>query len=517
MSPESATRYQHQIKGLQVEIALLEEKVRLLTAQLFGRKSEKRVAADGSYQKPLFDEAEEGGEEKEEAPGEETVTVAPHERKKRGRRPLPEFLPRREVVHDLADEEKVCGCGATLERIGEETSEQLEMIPAKLEVIRHVRPKYACRACEGVESEGGAVRIAPVAAQLIPRSMATPSLLAHVLVTKFADAVPFYRQESQFRRLGIDIPRATMCHWLTQVAERSQGLLAALIREQWDGPLIQADETPLQVLKEPGRAATTKSYMWLFRGGPRGRPVVVYQYHPSRGQEVAARYLEGYEGVVQTDGYAGYDFLDKWPKVVHAGCWAHARRKFADVVRARGKESKGTGNADRALEFIRQLYAVEATARKQELSPANLWQKRQEESRPVLKDFEKWLRDKESQTPPKGLLGQAIRYTLNQWPRLVRYLDDAQVGLDNNAAENALRPFVVGRKNWLFAGNPRGAAAGALMYSLIETAKANSLEPSAYLRYVFDVLPTTPDEPEALRALLPNRLITSTISRHFAD
>lgn len=469
------------------ETSILWEQIRHLRDKLFGRKSEKVVIDTGVRPLLLFDMPEPAvviGEEPEEE-----IVVPAHTRKKRGRKPLPEDLPRVEVVHDIPEKEKTCTCGCELSRIGEEVSEQLDIIPAKAQVIRHIRPKYACQHCEGVEGEGPTVKIAPVPLQIIPKSIASPGLLAHVLTGKFVDSLPFYRQEKQFTRIGVDITRSSMCNWAMKASEACRPLYNLLQETVLSGISINADETTVQVLKEPGRSPTSKSYMWVFRRGDPEIPVLIYQYHPTRSGDVVREFLRDYQGYVQTDGYSGYDFLDADQKIRHIGCWAHARRKFMDMVKAQGKNRK-PGSGDVALNYIRKLYRIEKEADKNNLSYEERFQLRQEKAAPVLEEFRQWLSKRSFQTPPKGLLGQAISYTLRQWDRLVGYLEDGRLSPDNNAAENSIRPFVIGRKNWLFSGTPEGAEASAILYSLIETAKANLLEPYSYLRHIFEKLPT---------------------------
>ena len=465
------------------ETGILLEQIRHLRAQLFGRKSEEIRPEGGPQPQPLFDMPE--PEVREEG---EAIEVPAHQRRKSGRKPLPEELPRVEVMHDIAAADKVCGCGRELSRIGEEVSEQLDIIPAKIQVIRHIRPKYACRNCEGVEADGPAVKIAPVPPQIIPKSIAGPGLLAHILTAKFIDHTPFYRQEKQFARLGVEVSRTSMCSWAMQAAIACRPLLNLLQEEVLAGSYLNIDETTLQVLQEPGRDPTSKSYMWIFRRGDPGRPILIYQYHPTRSGDVARSFLEDFTGFVQTDGYSGYDFLDHADHIRHIGCWAHVRRKFMDVINAQGKNRK-TGAADMALSYIGKLYKLEKEAKAKSLSPTEVYRLRQTEAKPILDDMHRWLTRKSVQTPPKGLLGKAVSYALKQWDRLVGYLEDGRLAPDNNSAENAIRPFVVGRKNWLFSGTPEGAEASALLYSLIETAKANRLEPYAYLRHIFEKLP----------------------------
>jgi transposase len=497
--PDSKTELTKIVLSNIKEIERLNDENRLLRQALFAPKSEKLPLCK-SPQYPLFDMPENPPEE--ETDDAEEIVVTKHTRKKRGRKPLPEDLPRIEVIHDIPEDDKICACGCELSRIGEDVSEKLDIVPAKMRVIRHIRPKYACKGCEGLEDASDTVKIAPPPAQIIPKGLATAGLLAYILIAKFCDALPFYRQEKQFVRLGIDIPRQSMCNWAMKAAEACQPILDLLMEEIRGGPLLNADETPVQVLAEPGRSATQKSYMWVFRGGLIGKPIVIFQYHPTRSGDVAKLFLDGYQGVVQTDGYKSYDFLDKWIGILHVGCWAHARRKFMDVKKGSG--SKKTGSADKAIAMIRSLYILEKKAQQKKLNPHEIYEMRQNQAKPILNKFKAWLDKRKDEVPPKALLGKAINYCLNQWRHLDNYIKDGNAGLDNNVIENAIRPFVLGRKNWMFSGTPEGAQASALLYSLIETAKANNLEPYAYLRYLFEKLPVTPAE--NIRDLLPTRL-----------
>jgi transposase len=506
--PDDVSALKKMLSESYSEIHLLRDQVEYLKYKLFGRKSEKLTEAERK-QLFLFNEAELGAAEARKEEPEEKIVVSAHTRvKKRGRRPLPENLPRERVVYDIPEKDKQCGCGEMKSVIGEEVSEKLDIEPPRLKVIQEVRLKYACRCCEGVEDEGPTVQIAPVSPAIIPKGIATPSLLAFVLTGKFVDAVPFYRQEKQFERLGIELSRQTLCGWAMQVAEACAPVLrlarACLLR----GPLIRIDETTLQVLEEDGRAAQTKSYMWVFRGGTPDKPLLEYCYHPTRAGHVAVDYLGDYRGLVQTDGYGGYNFLDRGSGIVHAGCWAHVRREFHEVktvasAKARSSPPKG-GSADVALGYIRDLYAVEHRAKERGLTGEALVAERREKAKPILDAFKAWLEQREREVPPKTLLGKAIAYALGQWKRLVVYVDHAVLTMDNNLAENAIRPFVIGRKNWLFSGNARGASASAALYSLIETAKANGLEPYRYLRYLFTKLPLARTEQDYAALLPPN-------------
>ena len=476
------------------QIRQLEEYVRLLKHHRFGRTSERHSEA----QLGMFNEAEieSDAAETEEESG---VEIAAHTRRPRGgRRPLPAWIPRVEIVHDLGDAQKICPAdGTALERIGEESAEQLEFIPAQLRVLRHVRPKYACPHCRtGING-------APMPPQPIPKSLASPALLAHVAVSKYADGLPLYRQETMLERIGIDLPRATLASWMVKAGDLVQPLLNLLREDLLARDLVQCDETPFQVLKEPGKPATSLSYLWAQRGGARDAPILLYDYDPSRSGEVPKRLLEGFQGYLQTDGYEGYAAVGRTPGIVHVGCWVHARRKFDEAVKGmRGADRKARSakesKAMQGLGFIRKLYEIERLAK--DVTAEERRRLREEKSRPVIEALRHWLDEALPRIAPQSLTGRALGYLHGQWPKLVRVLDDGRIPLDTNLVENAIRPFVVGRKNWLFSDTVGGAQASANLYSLIETAKANGIEPYAYLRLVFTELPraTTLEDVEAL-------------------
>jgi len=500
------TKYEEQIHYLQ-------EQLRLLRDELFGRRSEKHHGPHPD-QRLLFDDKDAHGLS-EAPPGDDKIPIVAHSRKKRGRKPLPADLPRIDIIHDLSEDQKQCACGAQLSRFGQEISEKLDYIPARLRVERHIRYKYACKNCEGVEDQGPTVKIAPLPVQLIPKSHATAGLLAHIGVSKFADGLPLYRQQKMFGRLGIELGRATMSKWMVQAARCCSGLIDLLRCEIRSGPLISIDESPLQVLNQAGRKNTSTSYMWVFRGGSPDRPVLLYEYQRNRSGKTALAFLHDYKGYIQTDDFSGYDHLDQKPGVVHLGCWAHARRKFVKVAAVRKKHRAKRINpkslAEQALDYIGKLYGIEKQARRQELDAAQIHRLRRQEAKPLLDQFKDWLESTKSLTPPKGLLGQAVSYTLSNWEKLIIYLQDGRLRPDNNLVENAIRPFVVGRKNWLFAGSPDGAKASATFFTLIETAKANSIDPYAYLRYIFENLPLVKSEQD-LQDLLPQHIDPAAIA-----
>ena len=473
------------------QVLTLTEQLNLALARRYAASSEK-LSPD---QIRLFDEAE--VETQAVVPAEdETVTVPEHTRRKRGRKPLPEALPRLEVIHELPDGERYCSHdGNPLTEIGAVVSEQLDIVPAKIQVIRHIRKQYAC-GC------GQCIKTAALPPQPIPKSLASPGLLAHITVSKYQDALPLYRQETILQRIGVDIPRATLANWMIQAGTLIQPLINLLQDRLLAYDILQMDETPVQVLKEPGRAAQSKSYLWLQRGGPPEQPVVLYDYDPGRGAEVPKRLLEGFTGYLQTDGYDGYNAVVAANGLVHVGCMAHARRKFDEAVRAQGKK-KQHGKAHQGLALIQQLYRVEKQAR--DLTPEARHEHRQRQARPLLDELRCWLDEALPQVPPTSATGKALNYLHNEWDKLIRYLDDGRLEIDNNGAENAIRPFVLGRKNWLFSASVKGVKTSANLYSLIETAKANGLEPYAYLRHLFTELPKAATV-EAIESLLPGNL-----------
>jgi len=475
------------LEGVEQENEFLREQLRLIRLKMYARISERYQEETDVIQNLLFEEIKSMETEQEELP--EDLTIKEHKRKRSGRKPIPEDLPRVEVVHDISDEDKKCECGSEKSCIGEETSEKLQIEPAKLWVEKHIRPKYACRECEGLEDEGETVSIAPVPPSMIPKSITTPSLLSHIFISKFCDALPFYRQEQQFKRYGVEINRSNMCNWALRTSDRLKPLLEMLRLWVLSGPLINIDETTVQVLNEPDRKPQSKSYSWVFLGGMGGMPGLYYHYAPSRSGKIAEEFLSDYQGYVQTDGYAGYNFLDSKKGISHCGCWAHVRRKFNDVIKASGSKNMRKGKANHALSVIRDLYLIERKAKNKGFDEEQTYQLRQQESKPIIDEFEIWLKENAPVIPPQSILGKAFGYTLSQWPRLIRYLHTGFVRMDNNLIENAIRPFVIGRKNWLFSVSPEGARASASFYSLIETAKANGLEPSRYLRYLFEKYP----------------------------
>ena len=426
-------------------------------------------------------------------PDEEEVAAEQHiaYTRKVGRRArLDASLPRKEIVHDISDDEKTCECcGTDMHRMGEDVSEKFDFIPAKVQVIRHVRPKYSCRTCEQQGTESN-IKQAPVAPSMLPKSIATPSLLGQIITAKFQYGLPLYRQEAMFKQFGADISRQTMSRWLVAVSQKLEPLYQRMHDLLLQQPVLWADETTLKVIQ----SEKSKSYMWVYGcGGDKPPPasptdkespppnIVLYDYQDGRGGVHPKDFLKGYRGPLQVDGYQVYEQTE----AKLAGCWAHARRKFVDAKTVQGK--KKTGRADVAIKFIQKLYRVERLMKAK--SADERLHERQTESTAVMSDFKKWLDTQLTQVPPTSVLGKAVQYTLNQWSKLQVYLTDGRINIDNNRAERAIKPFVIGRKAWLFANTHGGADASAVLYSLVETAKANDVQPIDYLMRLFDQWP----------------------------
>jgi transposase len=486
------------VSDLQSQIVLLKEQVDLLTQKLFGKSSEKLKDDEPSPQIPLFDEPEVFADVAVEDEADDEVEVLCVKKKKKKRASLPDTLPRVEVIHDLPEAEKFCPHdGAALKKIGEETSEQLNYIPATLEVLFHRRFTYACPCCDEH------LVTAKKPPQPIEKSFATPSLLAHIILSKYADALPLHRQAGMFKRLGVELDTTTLANWMIRCGQLIQPLINLLYDQARAQDVLHLDETVVQVLNEAGRRAEQESRMWVMTVGgltptASAQAVVLFRYSETRCASVASDFLGDSQAAIMTDGYAGYNAVATAQKLTHLGCWAHARRYFFEAQKIQPKGTRG--KADQALTLIQKLYRIEAEVK--EAGPTERFWQRIKHSKPILDQLRQWL-DKCLEHPIKqGKFAEAVTYLHNQWPKLIRYIENGAWPIDNNRAENAIRPFVIGRKNWLFSASPKGAEASANLYSLIETAKANGLEPGAYLKELLEKLPLAKSV-EDIEALLP--------------
>lgn len=507
-----------QIKDQQIDlkdqkIEQLLMAIHLLRHKQFGRSSE----AFNPDQLQIFDEAQldellipdqvQVGDEPDTA--EQNTPVSP--KRKPRRRLLPAVYPRIENIIDLSDDDKAA-MGQDWVFIGYDSSEQLSVTPRQHYVIVTKRAKYAPAndAVNGAE-QGQGIRTAARPNQIIPKSIAHSSVIADALANKFIDGLPFYRQAKRYQAEGVDLSRQTMSGWVVQLINPLTPLLALLKQQLYRGPVLHLDETRFQVLGEADRENTQKSYMFVYKGGPPDKPVIWYDYADNKGSQVPLDFLfpqgqvvpESTAMTLVTDDYSGFNALAAHPAITgHAACWAHTRRKYNDASKGRDKKAA----AFQMLGLIGKLYQIERQIKDQSSKQKHLI--RQQQAKPILDKIRQWLDKQIPRVLPKSDLGKAIRYTHNLWEKLTLYISDGDIPIDNNPAENAIRPFVIGRKNWLHSGSPKGAKASAMIYTLIETAKANEIEPRHYLEQLFERLPKASTE-AGLMELLPQNFKTS--------
>lgn len=472
------------VENQQIRINQLTELLIKSQKALYGQSSEKRryVFGEDNGQISLFNEAEVTANNKAEEPAVQTIVAAYVRKPKRTKEELAQTVPVVEVVCDLNEDKRSCGiCQADLRYLGKEhVRDELEIIPAQVRVLRYVRFNYVCTACEKETGDANIVK-APVPAPVMKRSLASPSTVAYVMYQKYANGMPLYRQEKDWANQGVTLSRATLANWIIRPSHEwlepvYNAIKECLVTE----PLIHADETVLQVLKEPGRKATTESRMWVYTSGRSPTPAILFEYQPTRSGQHARRFLEGFSGYLQTDGFSGYNAV---PNVIHCGCWAHLQRKFEEAI-PDGADAK-TSKAAIGYDYCNRLFAMDK--KWEGLSDERRHEERLVNMKPLLDEFWQWV---SALNPlPKSNLGKAVTYAMNQKDSLNNILLDGRIELSNNRAENAIRPYVTGRKNWLFADTTRGAKASAIVYSIIETAKANQLNPYMYLVYLLSKLP----------------------------
>jgi transposase len=476
-----------QINSQAKQIQVLEEYILAQKHRQFSIKSEKFTPDQIS----LFDEAQLPKNPEKIVFAEEEIQVASYTRKKNcGRKALPKELPRVQHIYDLNEDEKSCNCGCPLTYISDEKSEQLEIIPPKVYVIEYIRKKYACKACQEM------VKTAKMPPLPIPRSIAASGLLSHVLVSKFQDHLPLFRQEQILKRVGVDIPRATLSLWTIKCAQLFNPLLKLIHDNIVTYDIAYADETTIQVIKEPNKSISSKKYMWLFSGGPPEKFAFYYQYHPSRSHDVPLSFFEDFKGYLHCDGFTAYDSLANTNKnIILVGCLYHSRRKFVEILKI---TKNNDGVAYEVVKQIAEVAKIEAEIK--DKSFTEKYDIRLNIIKPLLDSLQDYLMSVLPSIPPKSLLGKAVSYTLNQWSKLTNHLKDGRLENNNNLSERAIKPFVIGRKGWLFANSVEGAHAAARIFSLIETCKYHEIEPYYYFRYILNELPkcTTLAEFEAL-------------------
>lgn len=509
LSAEQA-RLEEQLHQAELAYAKLEEQMNHLLEQIrlakhrqFGASSEKQCG-DGLEQLSfLFNEAEVYADDETKKAADEGVLVSVHKRHKKHEYTLnqiPEGARVEQVEHRLEGEALVCPeCGDTMSEIGKEIVNKLKFKPAEIIVEQHIYYTYACRNCnqESIETP---MKKAPREKSLISGSFATPEAVAYLMTQKFVMGSPLYRQEQELKRQGIPLSRQTMSNWILRASEEYLSPVYERLRsELLKREVLHADETELQVLHEPGKAPQSKSYMWLYRtSGDTDQPIVLYEYQPGRGGIHPERFLEGFKGYLHTDGYAGYHNLPEGITVV--GCWAHARRKFDEAMKSlpRGK-AKGS-SAAQGLAYCSLLFQIEEGLA--ELPPEDRYEQRLKQAKPVLDAMLAWANTRAA--APKSALGKAFTYLREQWPYLMNYLKDGRLELSNNRAERSIKPFVIDRKNFLFANTPSGARGSAVMFSLIQTAIENKLDPYRYLTWLMHTaIDLDLARPDAVQQLLP--------------
>ena len=469
--PEDPAQLKAYALSQQREIQRLNLIIAKLQRRQFGRRSE---TLDPDQLSLLGDRASVAVPPEEQPP--EPPAPKP---KKAVRKPLPAHLPREEHRHDVGQQ---CDCcGGQLRHIGDDVSEMLEYIPARFKVIRHIRPKWSCPDCQQIVQ-------APAPERPIPNGLPGPDLLAQVLVAKYCDHQPLYRQSKIYARDGVDLSRSTLADWVGQASALLKPLVEAIGRHVVGGDTLHADDTPMPVL-DPGRGRTKTGRLWTYVRDEQpwqgqAPPAVWFAYTPNRHGRHPQQHLSHFSGVVHADGFAGFNALYA-NGCREAACMAHVRRKFYDI-----HEAQASPLAICALDFIRQLYQVEEPIRG--APPDERQRRRQQAAAPILAAFKDWLESTLMQVSQKSELAKAIRYALSRWAALTRYCEDGRIEIDNNAAERALRGIALGRKNYLFAGSDQGGERAAALYSLIGTAQLNGLDPMAYLRHVLSVIATHP-------------------------
>ena len=484
------------IKSMQLQIDNLTEAILLLRKEKFGPSSEKTdQSIDGQIS--IFDEAEACADENASEPVSKEVHGYTRKNPKTKREEIIKNLPVREVLCKIHPDDLFCHrCGNDLKPVGKEiVREELEYIPAKLQIIRYVRMAYECPKCKKTDTPFIMKALTPTS--LMNHSLASPSSVANVMYQKYVNSVPLYRQEKEWEQMGLALSRATMANWVIRCSQDYfTPLIDYLHRQMTARDIVHCDETPVQVLKEEGKKPQTKSYMWLYRTGNDNLPeIILYDYRPSRSGDNAVDFLKGFRGFLHSDGYSGYN---KLTGVTRCGCWAHIRRKFIEAIPPKFADRKLT-NAEIGRDYCDQLFKIERELKN--LSDEERKTKRLKLEKPVLEAFWCWL---ENLNVLKGsALGKAKIYALNQKPYLENYLLDGRCCISNNAAENAIRPFTVGRKNWLFVDTPKGADASAAIYSIIETAKAHGLNIYTYLEYLLMYMPDWDHTDEYLEDLMP--------------
>jgi transposase len=481
----SASQLETRIMELEDENKRLHETVAYLTRKLYGSSSEKTSTLGIKDQMSLFNEAEIEMQENAPEPTLEDVISYRKKKFKGQREELLKDLPREKRFCTLVEEDRFCDrCNSELHSIGEEfVRTEIEFIPAKVRVIDYYRETFECRSCR--KKGEPYIEKAPMPYPVIQHSYASPSTVAWVIHQKYEMAIPLYRQEKEWEALGVKLSRATMSKWImASYRDWLSPVINLLHQKLLEEEYLHCDETPIQVLQEPGRKNTTDSYMWVYSTGKYSKyPIRLFEYQPGRGGKYPEAFLKGFRGYLHTDAYAGYN---KVAGVTQCFCFSHLRRKFVDALPKDVKSPEITIPA-KAIEYINKLFKIEQNLEK--LSAYERKDQRLKQEKPVLEAFWSWAKDTSPKVLPKSKLGEAFKYAFNHEEGFMAYLEDGNCSISNNLSENSIRPFTIGRKNWLFSGSPKGATASAGVYTLIETAKANGLNPTKYIEFILSDIP----------------------------
>jgi transposase len=447
-------------------ITRLEQELSELKRLIYGSKSERFIPTVHPSQSSLFELPMVTKPEVKEQITYERKKVEKLTKDAAGRQMLPSHLERVEIIVEPL--EKTEG----LIKIGEEVTEELEYFPPVLKVNKYIRPKYAKQGAEGV-------LIGRLPSRPIEKGIPGPALLAHILISKYVDHLPLYRQIGQFKRLGVDVPASTMSDWVGAASDLIAPLYDVLKKEVLQSGYIQADETPIKVLDEDKKGSTHKGFYWVYHS-PEKR-LVLFDYRPGRGREGPQEILNNYQGYLQTDAYSAYDSFNT-PKIKLLHCMAHARRMFEKAL------DNDKERADFAMRKIQSLYAIERSLRENKTGAAEKLKLRMQDAMPILKELELWMKEEIMKVTPQSLIGKAIAYSLSRWDKLSIYATDGRLEIDNNLVENAIRPVAIGRKNYLFAGSHEAAQRAAVIYSLVETARKNNIEPFEWMKNTLTVI-----------------------------
>lgn len=475
-----------QVKELNSNYNWILQQLKLSKKKIYGSSAEKIAEEYGQLN--LFNEAELERQPLAVEPKLEEIRYKRKKSKKKTQAEIYGDLPVEEIVYDIPEEEKICEkCGSEMSFMKYEIRREMKIVPAKVSVVEHKKAVYVCKNCDkkGTESNFKTAEGLPA---LIEKSLVSPSMLAYIMNQKFTNAMPLYRQEQEFKRMGVNLTRQTMANWMIKGANLLRPIYEEMRKELVSKQFLHADETPLEVLNEPGKAPASKSYMWVYKTGKHeGMPIVLYDYEVGRSGEFAKKFLSGFSGYLHCDGWTGYD---KVKNAKRCGCWAHLRRYFLNALDVQEDKTDYSTIAGKGFLMIEKVFSLEKTTqknpdKKSEYTLDEIAEIRKEKSALAVQEFFEFCEKNQGRTLPKSMTGRAITYALNQRKTLETFLEDPKIELTNNSAERAIKPFVIGRKNWLFCNSEAGAQASSIIYSIIETAKANNINPYDWLEQIF--------------------------------